>query len=245
MHVDGFRFDLAATLGREGGKFDQYASFFDLIAQDPVVSRTKLIAEPWDVGQMDSYDLGRFPAVWREWNGQYRDSMRDFWRSADLGVAEFATRFSGSSDLYGARPAAADRLGQPDHRARRLHASATWSPTTASTTRPTASTTGTAPTTTARGTAVPRARPTTRKSTRCAPGSSGRCSPRCCCPSACRCCSAATRSAAPRAATTTPTARTTRSPGSTGTAPTGTCWPTSSGSSRCAGRTRSSAASAS
>jgi isoamylase len=101
MHVDGFRFDLAATLGREDGKFDQYASFFDLVAQDPVVSRAKLIAEPWDVGQLDSYDLGRFPALWREWNGRYRDSMRDFWRSAASGVAEFATRFSGSSDLYG------------------------------------------------------------------------------------------------------------------------------------------------
>ena len=113
MHVDGFRFDLAATLGREGGKFDQYSSFFDLIAQDPVVSRTKLIAEPWDVGQMDSYDLGRFPAVWREWNGQYRDSMRDFWRGSTAGVAEFATRFSGSPDLYGAarrRPTASVNL---------------------------------------------------------------------------------------------------------------------------------------
>jgi glycogen operon protein len=101
MHVDGFRFDLAATLGREGGKFDQYASFFDLIAQDPVVSRAKLIAEPWDVGQMDSYDLGRFPANWREWNGRYRDSMRDFWRGTAPGVADFATRLTGSSDLYG------------------------------------------------------------------------------------------------------------------------------------------------
>jgi glycogen operon protein len=101
MHVDGFRFDLAATLGREDGRFDPFASFFDLIAQDPVVNRAKLIAEPWDVGQADSYDLGRFPPTWREWNGRYRDSMRDFWRSAAPGVAEFATRFSGSSDLYG------------------------------------------------------------------------------------------------------------------------------------------------
>jgi len=72
-----------------------------MVSQDPVVSRAKLIAEPWDVGQMDSYDLGRFPANWREWNGRYRDSMRDFWRSAASGVADFATRFSGSSDLYG------------------------------------------------------------------------------------------------------------------------------------------------
>jgi isoamylase len=100
MHVDGFRFDLATTLAREDGGFDQYASFFDLIAQDPVVSAAKLIAEPWDVGQMDSYDLGQFPAQWREWNGKYRDYMRDFWRSENVGVAEFATRFAGSSDLY-------------------------------------------------------------------------------------------------------------------------------------------------
>ena len=115
MHVDGFRFDLAATLARgEGdGDFDQQASFFQLVAQDPVVSAAKLIAEPWDVGQMDSYDLGQFPAQWREWNGRYRDSMRDYWRSRDVGVAEFATRFSGSSDLYGAarrRPTASVNL---------------------------------------------------------------------------------------------------------------------------------------
>jgi len=102
MHVDGFRFDLAATLAREGDNvFDRLSAFFDLVLQDPVVVRAKLIAEPWDVGQADSYDLGRFPAQWREWNGRYRDSMRDFWRSRDVGVAEFATRFSGSSDLYG------------------------------------------------------------------------------------------------------------------------------------------------
>ena len=100
MHVDGFRFDLAPTLARESGGYDQFASFFDLIAQDPVVNRVKLIAEPWDVGQMDSYGLGRFPAQWREWNGKYRDYMRDFWRGQDVGVAEFATRFAGSSDLY-------------------------------------------------------------------------------------------------------------------------------------------------
>jgi isoamylase len=114
MHVDGFRFDLAATLGREGdNRFDQLSAFFDLVAQDPVVSRAKLIAEPWDVGQADSYDLGRFPGQWREWNGRYRDSMRDFWRSHDVGVAEFATRFTGSSDLYGGarrRPTASVNL---------------------------------------------------------------------------------------------------------------------------------------
>jgi glycogen operon protein len=104
MHVDGFRFDLAATLGRQEGGFEQMSAFFDLVAQDPVVSRVKLIAEPWDVGQFDSYDLGRFPPLWREWNGKYRDTMRDFWRSHPVGLGEFATRFSGSADLYaGAR----------------------------------------------------------------------------------------------------------------------------------------------
>jgi isoamylase len=101
MHVDGYRFDLAPTLARQEGGFDQVSAFFDLVSQDPVVSEAKLVAEPWDVGQMDSYDLGRFPALWREWNGKYRDSMRDFWRSHPIGIGEFATRFCGSSDLYG------------------------------------------------------------------------------------------------------------------------------------------------
>jgi isoamylase len=101
MGVDGFRFDLAPTLAREDGQFDTRSAFFDLVSQDPVVSRAKLIAEPWDVGQMDSYDLGGFPPVWREWNGKYRDTMRDFWRSHPVGIGEFANRFCGSSDIYG------------------------------------------------------------------------------------------------------------------------------------------------
>ena len=101
MHADGFRFDLAPTLARQEGVFDKVSAFLDMVAQDPVVSRAKLIAEPWDVGQMDSYDLGRFPALWREWNGKYRDTMRDFWRSHPVGMGEFANRFCGSSDLYG------------------------------------------------------------------------------------------------------------------------------------------------
>ncbi len=101
MHVDGYRFDLAPALARDTGGFDQVSSFFDLVSQDPVVSRAKLIAEPWDVDQLDSYELGRFPPLWREWNGRYRDSMRDFWRSHPIGIGEFATRFAGSSDLYG------------------------------------------------------------------------------------------------------------------------------------------------
>ena len=101
MHVDGFRFDLATTLARQDGGFSRLSAFFDLVAQDPVVSQVKLIAEPWDVGQMDSYDVGEFPPLWREWNGKYRDSMRDFWRSQHIGLGEFATRFAGSFDLFG------------------------------------------------------------------------------------------------------------------------------------------------
>jgi isoamylase len=101
MHVDGFRFDLAPALARQEGEFAARSAFFDLVSQDPVVSRAKLVAEPWDVGQMDSYDLGRFPPVWREWNGKYRDTMRDFWRSHPVGIGKFASRFCGSSDMYG------------------------------------------------------------------------------------------------------------------------------------------------
>ncbi|MFL6188326.1 MAG: glycogen debranching protein GlgX [Actinomycetes bacterium] len=113
MGVDGFRFDLAPTLARQDGGFDRLSAFFDLVAQDPVVSRAKLIAEPWDVGQPDSYDVGRFPPGWSEWNGRYRDTMRDFWRRQGGLVGEFATRFSGSSDLYGGsrrRPTASVNL---------------------------------------------------------------------------------------------------------------------------------------
>ena len=113
MHADGFRFDLAPTLARQDGAFDKIAAFLDMVAQDPVVSRVKLVAEPWDVGQMDSYDLGRFPPLWREWNGKYRDSMRDFWRSHPVGIGEFADRFAGSADLYatdGRRPTSSVNL---------------------------------------------------------------------------------------------------------------------------------------
>jgi isoamylase len=113
MHADGFRFDLAPTLARQEGAFDKVSAFLDMVSQDPVVSRAKLTAEPWDVGQMDSYDLGRFPPLWREWNGKYRDTMRDFWRSKPVGIGTFATRFAGSSDLYGTagrRPTASVNL---------------------------------------------------------------------------------------------------------------------------------------
>jgi isoamylase len=113
MHVDGFRFDLAPTLARQDGGFDPRSAFFDLVSQDPLISRVKLIAEPWDVGQGDSYDIGRFPPLWKEWNGRYRDSIRDFWRRQDGLIGEFATRFSGSADLYGGsrrRPTASVNL---------------------------------------------------------------------------------------------------------------------------------------
>jgi glycogen operon protein len=101
MRVDGFRFDLAPTLARQYGSFDKVSAFLDLVSQDPVVARAKLIAEPWDVGQVDSYDVGRFPPLWREWNGRYRDTMRDFWRSHGGLLGDFATRLTGSSDMYG------------------------------------------------------------------------------------------------------------------------------------------------
>ena len=113
VQVDGFRFDLAASLGRQEGGFDQVAAFFDLVTQDPVVCQAKLFAEPWDVGRGDSYDLGRFPPLWREWNGKYRDTMRDFWRSREGMLGEFAQRFTGSSDLFasrGRRPTASVNL---------------------------------------------------------------------------------------------------------------------------------------
>jgi isoamylase len=103
MGVDGFRFDLAPTLAREDGAFDPFSAFFDLVAQDPVVSQAKLIAEPWDVGRMDSYEVGRFPPLWSEWNGRFRDTVRDWWRSQDGCLAEFASRLCGSSDIYGDR----------------------------------------------------------------------------------------------------------------------------------------------
>jgi len=99
MRVDGFRFDLAATLARELHDVDKLSAFFDLIQQDPVISRVKLIAEPWDVGE-GGYQVGNFPALWSEWNGRYRDEVRDFWRGAHHTVAEFGYRFTGSSDLY-------------------------------------------------------------------------------------------------------------------------------------------------
>ncbi|MDX6250743.1 MAG: isoamylase, partial [Kribbellaceae bacterium] len=106
MHVDGFRFDLAATLARQFHEVDRLSAFFDLVQQDPVVSQVKLIAEPWDVGD-GGYQVGNFPPLWTEWNGKYRDTVRDFWRGEDATIGEFASRLTGSPDLYqhsGRRP---------------------------------------------------------------------------------------------------------------------------------------------
>ncbi|MCE0487831.1 glycogen debranching protein GlgX [Ornithinimicrobium sediminis] len=106
MHVDGFRFDLAATLARQFHEVDKLSAFFDIIQQDPVISQVKLIAEPWDLGD-GGYQVGNFPPLWTEWNGKYRDTVRDFWRGEPSTLGEFASRLTGSSDLYehsGRRP---------------------------------------------------------------------------------------------------------------------------------------------
>ncbi|MBK5306234.1 MAG: glycogen debranching protein GlgX [Frankiaceae bacterium] len=106
MHVDGFRFDLASSLARQFHEVDRLSAFFDLVHQDPVVSQVKLIAEPWDIGY-DGYHVGGFPPLWTEWNGKYRDTVRDYWRGEPATLAEFASRLTGSADLYeddGRRP---------------------------------------------------------------------------------------------------------------------------------------------
>jgi glycogen operon protein len=108
MHVDGFRFDLAAALARELYDVDRLSAFFDIIHQDPVLNRVKLIAEPWDVG-IGGYQVGNFPVLWCEWNGKYRDITRDYWRSQEATLGEFAARLTGSADLYqddGRKPSA-------------------------------------------------------------------------------------------------------------------------------------------
>jgi glycogen operon protein len=107
MHVDGFRFDLASALARELHAVDRLGSFFDIIHQDPVISQVKLIAEPWDIGE-GGYQVGKFPPGWAEWNGKYRDCIRDYWRGADSMLGEFAERFTGSSDV-------AHGAGEPVH----------------------------------------------------------------------------------------------------------------------------------
>ena len=213
-HVDGFRFDLASALAREFFDVDRLSAFFDVIHQDPVLSQVKLIAEPWDVGP-GGYQVGNFPVLWSEWNGVYRDAMRDFWRG-DANSGEFASRLSGSADLYEADGRDPVRLDQLRHRPRRLHAA-----------RPRLlrreaqrGQPGGQPRRHRRQPLVELRRrgrdrrPGDQRAPRSA--SSATSWRRCCCPRACRCSSAATRSGGPSTATTTPGARTTRSPGSTG-----------------------------
>ena len=167
MHVDGFRFDLASALARELHDVDRLSTFFDLVQQDPVVSQVKLIAEPWDVGE-GGYQVGNFPPLWTEWNGKYRDTVRDFWRGQPATLPEFAYRLTGSSDLYeddGRRPVASINFvtchdGFTPRRPGELQRQAQRGAT--------ARTTATAPTTTAPGTAASRARRTTRRSSSCA-----------------------------------------------------------------------------
>ncbi len=111
MHVDGFRFDLAATLGRGASDFDTHSAFLEAVGQDPVLAEVKLIAEPWDIGY-GGYEVGDFPPGWSEWNGRYRDTVRDFWRATESTLGDFATRLTGSADLYahGRRPTASINL---------------------------------------------------------------------------------------------------------------------------------------
>ncbi len=111
MHVDGFRFDLAATLGRGVSDFDTHSAFLEAVGQDPVLAEVKLIAEPWDIGN-GGYEVGDFPPGWSEWNGRYRDTVRDFWRASESTLGDFATRLTGSADLYGhgRRPTASINL---------------------------------------------------------------------------------------------------------------------------------------
>ena len=121
MHVDGFRFDLAATLAREFYDVDRLSAFFELVQQDPTVSQVKLIAEPWDVGP-GGYQVGNFPPQWTEWNGKFRDTVRDYWRGEAATLGEFASRLTGSADLYESHRSAPGGVHQFRHRPRRFHA---------------------------------------------------------------------------------------------------------------------------
>ena len=184
MHVDGFRFDLAATLAREFYDVDRLSTFFELVQQDPVVSQVKLIAEPWDVGP-GGYQVGNFPPQWTEWNGKYRDTVRDFWRGEPARSAS-SPPGSPAPPTSTSTPAAARSPASTSSPPTTASPCATWCRTTTSTTRPTARTTTTARATTGPGTAASRARPTTRRSSARAPGSSATSWPPCCSPRACR-----------------------------------------------------------
>ena len=237
MHVDGFRFDLAATLAREFYDVDRLAAFFELVQQDPIVSQVKLIAEPWDVGE-GGYQVGNFPPQWTEWNGKFRDTVRDFWRGEDASLGEFAYRFTGSADLYehtGRRPVASinfvtahdgftlrdlvsynekhNEANGEDNSDGESH-NRSWN---CGAEGPTDDPEVNA----LRG--APAAQPD-----RHAAAVAGRADDL----------RTATSWAAPRAATTTATARTTRSPGSTGRTPTRRCWSSPPRCRHCGPRTR-------
>jgi glycogen operon protein len=121
MHVDGFRFDLASALARGDAGFDRSSAFLEVVAQDPVISRVKLIAEPWDA-TAEGYQVGNFPPGWSEWNGRYRDGVRRFWKGDAGTMGEFASRLAGSHDMYGPSGRQPYATNQLRHRARRLHA---------------------------------------------------------------------------------------------------------------------------
>ena len=221
--IDGYRFDLAPTLARQDGTFTRLSDFFDAVHQDPVVSQVKLIAEPWDVAQPDSYDVGRFPPGWTEWNGKFRDTVRSFWRGDEGTLADLGTRVTGSPDLYGParnRPSASVNI-VTTHDGFTLRDLVSYDTKHNDDNVPRSWWRGRQPILELRRRGADRRPP---RCWRCAAGSRGRCWPRCCCPVACRCCSAATSWGARRAATTTPTARTTRCPGTTGPQWTPSCW---------------------
>ena len=219
-HVDGFRFDLASALAREFYDVDRLSAFFDVIHQDPVLSQVKLIAEPWDVGP-GGYQVGNFPMLWSEWNGIYRDTMRDFWRG-DATVAEFASRFGGSADLYesdGRKPFASvnfitahDGFTLRDlvsYEQKRNEANGEGNRDGTDDNRSWNC-----------GVEGPTDDPAINALRRASSATSSR---RCCSHKACRWCSAATSGGGRRAATTTRGARTTRSRGSTGMRATRSC----------------------
>ncbi len=243
MHVDGFRFDLASTLARQFHEVDRLSAFFDLIHQDPVISQVKLIAEPWDVGE-GGYQVGNFPPKWSEWNGKYRDSVRDFWRGEPGTVGEMASRLTGSSDLYQAdarRPVASinfitahdgftlrDLVSYNEkHNEANGEGGADGDSTNRSWNCGAEGETDDPEVLALPGRAA--AQPAHHAAALAR---------------ACRCWWRATSSAGPRAATTTPTARTTRSRGRTGTTSTRTCSSSPSGSSSCGPSTPPSVAAA-
>ena len=196
MHVDGFRFDLAASLARQFHEVDRLSAFFDLVQQDPVVSQVKLIAEPWDVGA-GGYQVGNFPPLWTEWNGKYRDTVRDYWRGEPSSLGEFASRLTGlERPLRGRRPRAV-RLDQLRHRARRLHAAR---PRLLQREAQRGQRRGQPRRREPQPLVELRRRGPDRRPgdhSRCARGSSATSSPRCCSARACRCSCTATSSAAP------------------------------------------------